>query len=77
MKNNTTTELQGSAAYFVCTWATEGQSAKSITLDDLAVQELMLQLLDYAQNTTEEIQVFMAWEQKGSKNIIKLAKKNC
>ena len=70
-------ESQGLGASFVITWATEGLHAKSITLDDLAVKELMLQLSDYVLNTTEEIQVFMAWEQKGSKNIIKLAKKNC
>ena len=76
MKKPTTTELPDLDVSFVCTWVTEGQKPKSITLDALAVKELMHQLLDYAQNTTEEIQVFMAWEQKGSKNIIKLDKKN-
>ena len=35
----------------------------------------MHQLSDYVLNTTEEIQVFMVLEQKGSKNIIKLDKK--
>ena len=77
MKKNTTPESQDSDVSFVITWATEGQSAKSITLDALAVKELMLQLSDYAQNTTAEIQVFMVLEQKGLKNIIKLDKKIC
>ena len=50
---------------------------RSPSLDALAVKELMLQLSDYAQNTTAEIQVFMVLEQKGLKNIIKLDKKIC
>ena len=74
MSENTTTELQGSGASFVITWATEGLHAKSTTLDVLAVKELMHQLSDYVLNTTEEIQVFMVLEQKGLKNIIKLDK---
>ena len=71
------TELQDSAVSYAITWATEGLHAKSTTLDDLAVRELMHQLSDYVQNTTEEIQVFMVLEQKGLKNIIKLDKKIC
>ena len=71
------TKLQDSAASFVITWAIKEHHAKSITLDDLAVKELMHQLSDYVLNTTEEIQVFMVLEQKGLKNIIKLDKKNC
>ena len=77
MKNTTTPKSQGLAASFVITWATEEHHAKSITLDDLAAKELMLQLSDYVLNTTEEIQVFMVLEQKGLKNIIKLDKKIC
>ena len=77
MNENTTTESQDLDVSFVITWAIEGQSAKSITLDALAVKDLMLQLSDYAQNTTEEILVYMVLEQKGLKNIIKLDKKIC
>ena len=77
MKKNTTTELPGLDASCVITWATESHPAKSTTLDDLAVKELMHQLSDYVQNTTEEIQVYMVLEQKGLKNIIKLDKKIC
>ena len=77
MKKPTTTELQDSDVSFVITWATEGLHAKSTTLDALAVKELMHQLSDYAQNTTEDLQVYMVLEQKGLKNIIKLDKKIC
>ena len=77
MSENTTTELQDSDVSFAITWATEGLHAKFTTLDDLAVKELMHQLSDYVQNTTEEIQVYMVLEQKGLKNIIKLDKKIC
>ena len=77
MNENTTTESQDLDVSFVITWAIEGQSAKSITLDALAVKDLMHQLSDYAQNITEEIQVYMVLEQKGLKNIIKLDKKIC
>ena len=77
MNENTTTESQDLDVSFVITWAIEGQSAKSITLDALAVKELMHQLSDYAQSITEEIQVYMVLEQKGLKNIIKLDKKIC
>ena len=77
MKKNTTPESQDLDVSYAITWATEGQSAKSTTLDALAVKELMHQLSDFALNTTEEIQVFMVLEQKGLKNIIKLDKKIC
>ena len=71
------TELQDSAVSYAITWATEGLHVKSTTLDDLAVKEIMLRLLDCVENTTEEIVVFMVLEQKGLKNIIKLDKKIC
>ena len=77
MTKSTMTELQDSAVSYAVTWAMENQSAKSTTLDVLAVKEIMLQLLDCVENTTEEIQVYMVLEQKGSKNIIKLDKKIC
>ena len=77
MKNTTTPELQGSDVSYVVTWATENLHAKSITLDDSAVKEIMHRLLDCVENTTEEIVVFMVLEQKGLKNIIKLDKKIC
>ena len=77
MKNTTTPESQDSVVSYAVTWATENLHAKSTTLDDLAVKELMHQLSDYVLNTTEEIQVFMVLEQKGLKNIIKLDKKIC
>ena len=77
MTKNTTPESQGSAVSYAVTWATENLSAKSTTLDVLAAKEIMLQLLDCVENTTEEIQVFMVLEQKGLKNIIKLDKKIC
>ena len=77
MSENTTTELQDSDVSFAITWATEGLHAKSTTLDDLAVKELMRQLSDSVLNTTEEIQVFMVLGQKGLKSTIKLDKKIC
>ena len=77
MKKNTTTESQELDASCVITWAMENHPAKSTTLDALAVKEIMLQLLDCVENTTEEIQVYMVLEQKGLKNIIKLDKKIC
>lgn len=76
MKKNTTTELPGLDASCVITWATESHLAKSTTLDDLAVKELMHLLSDYVLNTTEAIQVFMVLDIKGLQNIIKLERKN-
>ena len=77
MKNTTTPESQDSVVSYAVTWATENLHAKYTTLDALAVKEIMLQLLDCVENTTEEIQVYMVLEQKGLKNIIKLDKKIC
>ena len=76
MNDNTMTESQDLVVSYAVTWATDTTAeSKSTMLDALAVKELMLQLLDSALNTTEEIQVFMVLEQKGLKNIIKLDKK--
>ena len=72
------TESQGSDVRYAATWVCPTMGVlKYTTLDALAVKELMHQLSDSVLNTTEEIQVFMVLEQKGSKNIIKLDKKIC
>ena len=78
MKKPTTPKLQGSDVRYAATWVCPTMGVlKYTTLDALAVKELMRQLSDSVLNTTEEIQVFMVLEQKGSKNIIKLDKKIC
>ena len=77
MKKPTTTESQDLDVSYAVTWATDLPSAKSTTLDALAVKELMHQLSDFVLNTTEEIQVFMVLEQKDLRSIIKLDKKIC
>jgi hypothetical protein len=71
-------ELPGSVVRYAVTWVCPAMGVlKYTTLEDLEAKELMRQLSDSALNTTEEIQVFMVWEQKGLKNIIKLDKKIC
>lgn len=78
MKKPTTTKSQDLDVRYAVTWVcpTMGE-LKYTTLDDLAVKELMHQLLDSVLNTTEEIQVFMVLGRKGLKSTIKLDKKIC
>ena len=76
MKKPTTTELPDLGVRYAATWVCPTMGVlKYITLDALAVKELMHQLSDSVLNTTEAVQVYMVLELKGSKNIIKLDKK--
>lgn len=77
MKKNITGKSLNSDVSYAVTWATESLPAKSTTLDDSGVKEILRLLSDYALNTTEgHLTVYMALEQSGSKHIIKLAKRN-